>query len=193
MALALALLLMLGLVLGDEVKQRVLVEVPDRDDDTDLEAAVDALEDLEVLLVYEGEAVKDGEDDGDLEFLTLKENEAVMQTVGVDVTLKLTVGLGVPNMDPDTLEVAPSEALGPGESVVKELRLRDWELEGVSVGETLEEALGLGLVAGVEVRHRVGEGDTVALAKPEPDPPTPTQGEVLPLRDGLRDTEGEEV
>ena len=49
------------------------------------------------------------------------------------------------------------------------------------------------LVVGVEERHRVGEVDTVALAKPDPDPPTPTQGEVLPLRDGLRDTEGEEV
>ena len=63
----------------------------------------------------------------------------------------------------------------------------------MSVGETLEEALGLVLVVGVEERHRVGEVDTVALAKPDPDPPTPTQGEVLPLRDGLRDTEGEEV
>ena len=35
MVLALALLLMLGLVLVDDVKHRVLVVVPDRDDDTD--------------------------------------------------------------------------------------------------------------------------------------------------------------
>ena len=55
--LALALLLMLGLVLVDDVKHRVLVVVPDRDDDTDCEAAVDTLEDLEALLDWEGDVV----------------------------------------------------------------------------------------------------------------------------------------
>ena len=133
--LALTLLLTLGLVLIDEVKDRVLVVVPNMDDDTNCDAAVDALEDLEVLLDWEGEAVKDGEDAVELEAITLIENEDVMHTVGVDVTLKLTEGVSVLKTDPVT----------------------------------------------------------EAVVTPVPDPPTPTQGEALALRDGLRDTEGEEV
>ena len=57
MVLALALLLRLGLVLEVELRQRVADAETEREDVTDCEAAVDTLEDLEVLLDWEGDAV----------------------------------------------------------------------------------------------------------------------------------------